>query len=337
MKSSRVYLLYGTEHTLVINELNQLLHKLGHSGSTSQNFNFEEYSFPPIAEENPMAQALDACRTPSLLADSRLVVLKGLEQASSSQIATLADFISGEHAMDDCTTFVLVSAGKKPPASLIKAATAVGETIDADPKSGSKGKDDWYTTHLNRSQLTLTGDAVKKLKEHLGEDLSRVESVFSLLVEAYGVNATVTGKDLEPFLGAEGGSAPWDLTDAIDAANGKNALHHMARLLENERHPLQVLSILQRHYQAMIRLDGLFDIDAAAAAKITKLALYPATKALKQSRLLGPAKLSRAMQLLKDADLAIKGFLGLDARVVLEITILRLSQLPKLKNISLNS
>ncbi len=337
MKSSRVYLLYGTEHTLVINELNQLLTKLGHTGNSSQNFNFEEYSFPPIAEENPIAQALDACRTPSLLADSKLVVLKGLEQVTSSQISILTDFIGRQYALDDHTTFILVSAGKKPAASLIKVVSALGETIDADPKLGSKGKDEWYATHLNRSQLTLAGDAVKKLKEHLGEDLSRVESIFSLLAEAYGANATVTAKDLEPFLGAEGGSAPWDLTDAIDTANGKTALHHMARLIENERHPLQVLSILQRHYQAMIRLDGLFDIDPATAAKITKLAVYPATKALKQSRLLGPAKLSRAMQLLKDADLAIKGSLSLDARVILEITILRLSQLPKLKNISRNS
>lgn len=337
MKPSRMYLLYGTEHTLVINELNKLLTDLGHGDGFGRNFNFEEYSLPPLGEENPISQAIDACRTPSMLADSKTIVLKGLEQAGTGQVAGLIDFLQTENALDQNTTLVLVSAGKKPAASLVKIASAIGQVIDSDPKSGAKGREEWYATHLGKSQLTLTGDASRRLKEHVGEDISRVEAILSLLLEAYGPGFTATAEDLEPFLGAEGGSAPWDLTDAIDTGNAKTALYHMARMLENQRHPLQILSTLWKHYQAMIRLDGLFDIDVATAAKITGLALYPATKALKQSRLLGSWKLARAAHLLKETDLSLKGSANLEGRLVLEIAILRLAQLPKLKASSLNT
>ena len=335
MQRFSVSLLYGTEYSLVINELDNLLQKLGHD--RSQNFNYEEYSLPTTTEENPVAQTIDACRTPSLLAPEKIVVLRGLEQSSASQLEPLVEFLNNKDIVKQDADLLLVSAGKKPPASLIKAVTDGGTVVDTDPKLGAKGREEWYSSHLARAHVNLDQQALKRLKDHAGEDLVKVEEILSLLKEIYGENTKIGLSDLEPFLGSEGTSAPWDLTDAIDAGKSSEALHQLSRLLENQRHPLQILFILWKHYQAMIRLDGLTDIDNSIASKLTKLAPYPAGKVLRCSRALGSEKLARAAQILKETDLAIKGSLGLDAKLALEIAVLRLSQLPKLKSLRQNS
>jgi DNA polymerase-3 subunit delta len=54
---------------------------------------------------------------------------------------------------------------------------------------------------------------------------------------------------------------------------------------------------------------------------------FPAKKALTQSRRLGPAGISRAITLLADADLALRGTVDWSPELVLEVLVARLSRL----------
>ncbi len=54
---------------------------------------------------------------------------------------------------------------------------------------------------------------------------------------------------------------------------------------------------------------------------------FPAKKALAESRRLGIERIGRAMQLLAQADLDIRGVSGLSGETVLEILVARLSRL----------
>jgi DNA polymerase-3 subunit delta len=93
-------------------------------------------------------------------------------------------------------------------------------------------------------------------------------------------------------------------------------------------HPLQVLAILHRHYQAMLRLDGSgVTTPDEAAARLGMRSAYPARKALEQGRRLGPTGISRAVTLLADADLDVRGRSALPAESVLEVLVGRLSRL----------
>ena len=96
--------------------------------------------------------------------------------------------------------------------------------------------------------------------------------------------------------------APWDLTDAVDAGRTSEALVALGRLTgPGGSHPLVVLSILHRHYQAMLRLDGAGVTSGEKAAELLGMrSAYPAKKALEQGRKLGPAKLGRAVMLLAE-------------------------------------
>jgi DNA polymerase III subunit delta len=77
----------------------------------------------------------------------------------------------------------------------------------------------------------------------------------------------------------------------------------------------------------MLRLDGADVADEAAAAALLGMtgSTFPAKKALVQVRRLGHEPLARAIHLLADADLALKGAVDWPPEVVLEVLVARLS------------
>jgi DNA polymerase III delta subunit len=138
---------------------------------------------------------------------------------------------------------------------------------------------------------------------------------------------------LEPFLGGAGAVAPWELTDAIDRGDAAVALTVLRRLTgSGARHPLVVLATLHSHVGRMLRLDGADAPDEAAAAALLGMSggsTYPAKKALLQVRKLGHAPVARAIHLLAEADLALKGAVDWPAEVVLEVLVARLCALAR--------
>jgi DNA polymerase-3 subunit delta len=124
--------------------------------------------------------------------------------------------------------------------------------------------------------------------------------------------------------------APWELTDAIDRGDTAVAVTVLRRLVgPGGRHPLVILATLHSHFGRMLRLDGADVADEAAAASLLGMtgSTYPAKKALLQVRRVGHGPIARAIQLLADADLALKGALEWPAEVVLEVLVARLSGL----------
>ena len=136
---------------------------------------------------------------------------------------------------------------------------------------------------------------------------------------------------VEPFLGDAGGVPPWDLTDAIDGGRTDRAIELLGRMLgAGERHPLQVMAILQGHYGKLATLDGLgLRTEGEAASALGIKPGFPARKALELSRRLGGSNIRRAIDLLAGADLDLRGGKDLDDRLVMEILVARLSRPPR--------
>jgi DNA polymerase-3 subunit delta len=94
------------------------------------------------------------------------------------------------------------------------------------------------------------------------------------------------------------------------------------------RHPLVIMATLHNHYARMLRLDGApeaTDERSAAAALGLTGSTFPARKALLQSRKLGHDGIARAIVLLSDADLAIKGTIDWPQDLILEVLVARLA------------
>ena len=126
--------------------------------------------------------------------------------------------------------------------------------------------------------------------------------------------------------------APWDLTDAVDKGDAATALTHLHRLVHGgDRHPLVVLATLHRHFGQMLRLDGagVRNEQDAAALLGMKGSTFPAKKALTQSRRLGGPKIQRAIALLAEADLDLRGQKAWPEDLVMEVLVARLCQLSR--------
>ena len=91
------------------------------------------------------------------------------------------------------------------------------------------------------------------------------------------------------------------------------------------------MATLNNHFEKILRLDGTQisnEKDAATHLGI-KGSSFPAKKALSQMRNLGPRKIQRAIELLSQADLDLRGNSALDGDIIVEILVARLAQLSR--------
>jgi DNA polymerase-3 subunit delta len=279
----------------------------------------------PGSEIADVGVIVDALSTPPFLTDRRVVVVREAGRISSAEAgriaAALADPVPG-------VVLVVATGGGTLATVLANAITKSGQVLDTKVGTG-RARTQWLAGRLEDSPVKLDSQASARLGEHLGEDLGRLDGLLDSLASAYGESATISLEDLEPFLGSAGGVAPWDLTDAIDAGDSAGSLRALERYsMRSGNVPLVVLATLHRHYGAMLRLDGSEATSPSeAAALMGARSDFVAKKALEQSRRLGSERIGRAITLLAQADLDLRGRTGLPEMAVLQVLVARLSRL----------
>ncbi len=316
------YLVRGDDPALIAQATHVLVGRLVGDGDPS--LTVEEFGGPGV-DQVDIGAVVDACTTPPFLVDKRVVVVREAGQITAADANRLAAYLADPLPS---TALVLVAGGGAVAPSLSKAVAAAGTVLDTSVGTG-RARSQWLTDHLRAGPVRLEGAAVVRLTDHLGSDMGRLVGLLDTLAAAYGPGATVSVDELEPFLGEAGGLAPWDLTDAIDEGATPRALAALHRMLTaGDFHPLPVLSLLHRHYRQMLRLDGSgITAPEQAAATLGTKSTFPAKKALAQAHRMGSARIARAIRLLADADLDLRGASALPGEVVLEVLVARLSRL----------
>lgn len=321
-----VYMVRGDDPALLAESVRTLV--AGVLGAEDGPLAVEDFTLE-AGDDQLVAALLDACLTPPFLTARRVVVAANAGALAAAQGARLVAYL--ERPLDT-TVLVLVGGGGTVPAKLVSAVKKAGEVIDAGLPRQGRDRTGWLVERLKSAPVSLDAAAGNLLGQHLGEDLGRVAGLLETLASTYGPGARIGRDELEPFLGEAGGVAPWDLTDALDRGDGQSALVTLHRLMHaGDRHPLVVMATLHRHYGAMLRLDGSgarTDAEAAAALGI-KGSTYPAKKALVQSRRLGSTGVRRAIRLLAEADLDLRGAKTWPEELVMEVLVARLCQLAR--------
>jgi DNA polymerase III subunit delta len=319
---SSVYLVRGDDPSLVGQAVHELLGEL--VGERDAATVAEEHGGPGTPDLD-VGVIIDAVTTPPFITDRRVVVVRDAGRLVSSDASRLVPCL--EDPLPG-VVLVLVAGGGTIPAALVKVVDRVGRVVDTAVGTG-RARTQWLVDRLHDAPVRLDARAATRLGDHLGGDLSRLQGLLDTLAAAYGPGAAIDTDLLEPFLGEAGRVAPWDLTDAVDGGDTGAALLALGRLLgPGGSHPLVVLSILHRHYQAMLRLDGAGVTSGEQAASLLGMrSAFPARKALEQGRRMGPARLGRAVTLLAEADLDIRGRSALPDVTVLEVLVGRLTRL----------
>jgi DNA polymerase III subunit delta len=279
-----------------------------------------------LGAECELRAVVDAAQTPPFFGGNRVVVARDVGRFLTAEVAPLVAYLTDPLPT---TRLVLVGGGGQVSRPLAEAVRKVGHVVDAGVPSG-KGRGAWLAARLKKGPVRLDTAATETIAKHLGDDVGRLAPLLDMLAAAYGRGARVGAEELEPFLGQAGTVAPWELTDAIDRGDLATALTALRRLLAaGGRHPLVVLATLHTHFARMLRLDGADATDETAAAQLLGLtgSTYPAKKALLQVRRLGSGGIARAITLLGDADVALKGGVEWPSDMVLEILVARLARL----------
>ncbi len=287
---------------------------------------------------------VDAARTPPFLSDKRVVVGRHVSRFSKkADYAPLIDLLSESL---ETTDLVLVwergldpKVDKMPglPKPLREAVEIAGGTILDTSVGRGKAASDWLRDQLGASSLDFDRSAADALDDLVGEDHGRVVGIVRTLEGALDAGTPVTADDIAIYGGTEVGSTvPWALDDEVDKGNVAGALKLLPGLIPYEGSPtdrngaaFRLMAMLQKRYGNMLRLDGAGVADEKAAAQLLgmKGASFPAKKAMQQGRKLGTEKLSRAIELLADADLQLRGTVDWPPELVMELLVARLASL----------
>ena len=315
------HLLRGEDESLLSAALGEVVHRLvgsGDRGLLVTEFEGEEYEIGGL---------VDAAQTAPFLTDRRVVVGRGVGRFAADDVAALVRYLDDPL---DSTDLVLTGGGGRLAKALLDALKRTGAILlDTDAPSGAKDRRAWLDDHVAGSGLRLDASAKAALADHLGEDVGRLAALLATLVGTFGAGASLRSADITPFLAEAGGVPPWDLTDAIDRGDTRASLTMVTRMMgAGERHALQVMAILHNHYVRMLRLDGAGVSDDRSAAEVLGLkSPFQARKALDGQRRLGHPGLVRAVALLAQADLDLRGAKDWSGEMVMEVLVARLARL----------
>lgn len=279
-----------------------------------------------------------AAQTPPFLADRRVVVVRHLGRfARADDLVGLLAYLD-----DPMPTTRLVLVWERPvdptarlgavPAKLAKAVTAAGGEVHSADAPMGRAMAGWVAQQLSAAGISVDEPGQRTIVEVLGDDAGALIGVIERLVGTFGTGAVVSAADIEPYLGSAGGVPPWELTDALDRGDVPAALDRLHRMMDGGgRHPLAIMATLQTHYTRMLRLDGAEIRGEQQAAELLGLkgSTFPARKALAQGRRLRHNGVVRAIRLLAQADLALRGAMAWPEELAMEVLVARLAALSR--------
>ena len=241
-----IYLISGSDARLISAKLTDLVNQLiGDGDRNTMLLSHDLEALGADDREQEIANAMIGAQTGSMFGGDRVVVLRGIGEATVDQLKPLVAYLA--QPLDD-TQLVLTGSGKlaKSVTDALKQAGAT--TINTSPPSRFNELSMWFQEQLTEAGIKVDSGGLKILIDWLGQDQARLPSIIEVLVSTYGTNKKLTVDEIEPFLGQEGSVMPWDLTDAIDLSNSPKAIARLRRMIRRgESHPMQLLALLHNH------------------------------------------------------------------------------------------
>jgi len=314
-----IHLITGDDESLVLSAVTELVHRL--VGTEDRTLMVDDFS----GDDYELRAVVDAAQTMPFLTDKRLVVARDIGRFTADDVSPLVAYLNDPLPSTD---LVMVAGGGRMAKSLTDAAKkAGGTTTNTTPPTSKRDRSMWIEEQVAGAGMMLDSSALALIAGWMGEEPGRLSGVLETLQSTYGKDRKLSAGDVEPFLGDSGSVPPWDLTDAIDRGDTTAALSMLARMISS-RHPLQVMATLHSHYVRLLKLDGAEANTEQAVADVLGIkAGFPARKALDQYRRLSSGGVARAIDLLAQADLDLRGQRDLPEELVMEVLVARLSRL----------
>ena len=215
-----VYYFYGDEDVLKDEALKALVDRA--LEASTRDFNFDTRDAASLDPEAFHALV----NTPPMLAESRMVVLRGVDQIRKKS-KTQTELLRYLASPNPTTILVLVqAAGEKPEPEIERHSTAV-QMDRLPPERVAR----WIALRSGELELTLEPAAATRLIDLVGNDLGAIrQELEKLALVAHGRPATA--EDVSALAGVRHGETIHDLVDAALERRADRAAHLVEPVLE---------------------------------------------------------------------------------------------------------
>src|SRR2546421_790824 len=217
-----VYYLHGDEDVLKDEAVRALVDRA--VDPAARDFNVDQRSAPELDTEAFHALV----NTPPMLAATRAVVVRGLEQLKKTA-KLRQELLRYLESPNPTTLLVLVqAAGDEPDTELVRRTTAVaGEPLPPAPVEG------WMAHRAGQLALTLAPEAGALLLDAVGSDLSALARELEKLAGlAGGSSRPATREDVAALVGVRRGETLQGLVDATLERRAPEAARLVGPILE---------------------------------------------------------------------------------------------------------
>ncbi|MEO8845335.1 MAG: DNA polymerase III subunit delta, partial [Kofleriaceae bacterium] len=171
----------------------------------------------------------------------------------------------------------------------------------------------WVRNEAKLRNVEIDGNAITRLVETVGSDLSRL----ALSVEQLGMyagNRAVTSDDVDELIADTRERSVFELTDAIGAADRPRALAAVASLCDQRESAVGVVVMLARHIRQLSLVHVMRSDNIPRGAWGSRIGVPPfvVDKLANQAKHYSPRSLANATRRLANADRALKGDITLD-------------------------
>ena len=268
---------------------------------------------------------VSACNSFSLFGEGPFVVLRNLDAWNAAQKAVVVDYLEDPSPGSD-----LILLGKKLGARerLLSAVKKSGEVHNFEQPKG-KALVRWVVGHAKKLGLDLPDDVAEDLTERCSGDKMRLLQETEKLALYVG-EGTATHDDVAALCPPDIQSNIFAFVDSLAAGERDRALKLLEDLINTGEPPLRLTFMIRRQFQLVARARALLERGTPQKEVASQLKVPPfvARKLEEQGRKMDERDLDRALALIQDLESGLKGGSDLSDELQVEMTVLKLSEVP---------
>jgi DNA polymerase-3 subunit delta len=294
-----IYLVYGEERFFIDKLVSWFLEKM--VSVESRDFNYNRF----VGETAKPSEILLAAKSVPMIGDKRLIVIEDADGVKDPEGQLLA-YLASPTRMT-----VIIFVVKKPDmrTKLFAALKKQGIIIHCRPLYESE-LPGFIQSEGKRLGMTLLGDSVSFLAEHIGKNLTLLYAELTKLSLHLGQQKEreVTLDTVLQVVSGEKAYTIFDWVNAVAEKDLKNALLRLAFMLADGEAPLKMLAMLLWQFRMMaIAKELILSRPSADVGKQLSLPPYRVAPFLERLSLWQSDEIRRAFDLFKEADLQLKG------------------------------
>ncbi len=260
------------------------------------------FNYDVVEGKATASRITSAAQTLPMMAARRMVLVRDLAPMAADELARLVTYLD-----DPSPSTVLVMLTSKLDKRLKLYATANKKgwlhVLEA-PRNPVQ----WIRAEAADKDVRIAADAVQRLADAVGNDLSRLALTLEQLA-IYAGDRPVTVDDVEDLVADTREHSVFELTDAIGEGRLAAALAAVASLTEQRQSAVGVVTMMARHLRqlALIHAARARGLGKSETYQLVGAPPFIVDKLGAQARRYAPAGLARAQDLLALADRSLKG------------------------------